>query len=88
MSNDINVSSWMTVTNKERVLIQDTDIDVYRSILYYDPKNEKSMIQYFNMEICQRIDTSVITKITINSVTKADMLELARKIQLLAESFQ
>jgi hypothetical protein len=79
------------ITNQQRVRFQDTELELSRSILDCSTAEESKygvIIQYLNLDFCQRTDTSFVTKITINSVTKAEMLEFAKKIQLLAESFQ
>lgn len=72
----------MSVTNRQEstIGINNTTIEIERSIMNGD-------IQFLSFNFYQLTDTSHETKIVINCVTKKDVMDLAKKLKLIANSF-
>lgn len=76
----------MTTTNKSKVTLGmcNMNVEVSRKLL---KDNKYGDIQYLSFCFYQQSDTAGITEVTINSVTKKEVMALAKNIKQLAESF-
>jgi len=67
-----------------RLGISNMNVEVCRKII----KDELNDIQYLSFSFFQQSDTAGTTEVTINAVTKKEVLELAKEIKKLAASFE